>query len=361
MAKQPRKGKMKDAAEVMRGLVNDIRGDMGLPPLPQALPLASTIWQGRTVASAFEQLKHEAHYCLLSFLIDSAAEVEEYRRKQYRRLKGYRPELNDYMSTLGNQRRELSGQWYHAGGSPHYGLTLTNPGAKSGHLTQRWVRWIEDFAEEVRAAFVAHGQGEQAAKEVGRLASGIAKLSIGNAERTAYEARLELARQDLSNRGQYAAPGDIAAMFQGHIEGFNTWRVRLVERVGAVVATTTTTKPKPAKEWPGLKSLALYHAYRHEAGDGSADINKANCEQVATAGGYTAKSSGKELLTHFQRYACGEPDNKRIERTKEGKRRGDVLKRLNTVIKKLEDYPEARAMAEDERKAVRARSNKDED
>lgn len=256
MAKQPRKGKMKDAAEAMRGLVNDIRGDMGLPPLPQVLPPASTIWQGRTVAGAFEQLKHEAHYCLLSFLIDSAAEVEEYRRKQYRRLQGYRPELNDYMSALGNQRRELSGQWYHAGGSPHYGLTLTNLGAKSGPLTQRWERWAEGFAEEVRAAFVAHGQGEQAAKEVGRLASGIAHLSIGNAERTAYEARLERARQDLSNRGQYAAPGDIAAMFQRHIEGFNTWRVRLVERVGAVVATTTTTKPKPAKARPKPPSIA---------------------------------------------------------------------------------------------------------
>lgn len=359
MAKQPRKGKMKDAAEAMRGLVNDIRGDMGLPPLPQVLPLASSIWQGRTVAGAFEQLKHEAHYCLLSFLIDSAAEVEEYRRKQYRRLQGYRPELNDYMSTLGNQRRELSGQWYHAGGSPHYGLTLTNLGAKSGPLTQRWERWAKGFAEEVRAAFVAHGQGEQAAKEVGRLASGIAQLSIGNAERTAYEARLELARQDLSNRGQYAAPGDIAAMFQGHIEGFNTWRARLVERVGAVVATTTTTKPKPAKEWPNLKCLALFHAYRYEAGDPSAEITKENCELVAFAAGKTAKSSGKELLTYFGRYAYGM--NRFNERTKEGKRRGDVLKRLNTVIKKLEDYPEARTIAEEERKAVRDRSNEGED
>lgn len=235
---------MKDAAETWRGLVNDIRGDMGLPPLPQVLPPASTIWQGRTVAGAFEQLEHEAHYCLLSFLIDSAAEVEGYRRKQYRRLKGYRPELHDYMSTLGNQRRELAGQWYHAGGSPHYGLTLTNLGAKSGHLTQRWERWAEGFAEEVRAAFVAHGQGEQATKEVGRLASGIAQLSIGNAERTAYEERLELARQDLSNRGQYAAPGDIAAMFQGHIKGFKTWRGRLVERVGSVVSSATDTNNK---------------------------------------------------------------------------------------------------------------------
>ena len=72
-------------------------------------------------------------------------------------------------------------------------------------------------------------------------------------------------------------------------------------------------------------------------------------------------SSGKELLTHFQRYACGEPGNKRIERTKEGARRGDVLKRLNTVINKLEDYPQARAMAEEERKAVRDRSNEGED
>ena len=133
----------------------------------------------------------------------------------------------------------------------------------------------------------------------------------------------------------------------------------MVERVGAVVATTTTTKPKPAKEWPDLKCLALFHAYRHEAKDPSAEITKENREQVALAAGKTAKSSGKELLTYFQRYAYGR--NRFNERTKEGKRRGDVLKRLNTVIKKLEDYPEARTIAEEERKAVRDRSNEGED
>lgn len=63
--------------------------------------------------------------------------------------------------------------------------------------------------------------------------------------------------------------------------------------------------------------------------------------------------------------AYGQRPRRRIERTKEGKRRGDTLNRLSTVIGKLEAYPEACpeacAMAEDERKAVRARSNKDED
>lgn len=352
MAKQPRKGKMKDAAEAMRGLVNDIRGDMGLPPLPQVLPPASTIWQGRTVAGAFEQLKHEAHYCLLSFLIDSAAEVEEYRRKQYRRLKGYRPELHDYMSTLGNQRRELSGQWYHAGGSPHYGLTLTNLGAKSGPLTQRWERWAEGFAEEVRAAFVAHGQGEQAAKEVGRLASGIAQLSIGNAERTAYEARLERARQDLSNRGQYAAPGDIAAMFQRHIEGFNTWRVRLVERVGAVVATTTTTKPKPAKEWDDLKTLALFHALRYAAGDRQADLStNTEADKVARDAGFVSKGSGKRLRSHFITY------RNEAGRTGTGVRSTEVLKRYDAVIPRLEKGSDALKLATEERELVQSREH----
>lgn len=347
---------MKDAAEAMRGLVNDIRGDMGLPPLPQVLPPASTIWQGRSVAGAFEQLKHEAHYCLLSFLIDSAAEVEEYRRKQYRRLQGYRPELNDYMSTLGNQRRELSGQWYHAGGSPHYGLTLTNLGAKSGPLTQRWERWAEGFAEEVRAAFVAHGQGGQAAKEVGRLASGIAQLSIGNAERTAYEERLELARQDLSNRGQYAAPGDIAAMFQGHIEGFNTWRVRLVERVGAVVATTTTTKPKPAKEWPNLKCLALFHALRVAAGDRQANLpTDTEADKVARDATYVGKGSGKRLRSHFNTY------RNEAGRTGKGVRSTEVLKRYDAVIPKLEEGSKALNLATTERELVRSRAHNQEE
>lgn len=102
-------------------------------------------------------------------------------------------------------------------------------------MTQRWERWIERFAEEVTSALVAHGRSDQAAKEMGRLASGIAQLSIGNAERGAYEERLELAKQDRSNKGQHAAPGDIAAMFQGHIAGFDTWKDRLCERVSVVI------------------------------------------------------------------------------------------------------------------------------
>ncbi|HRH71327.1 MAG TPA: hypothetical protein PLB89_17630 [Flavobacteriales bacterium] len=235
---------------IMQGIWNGIRDQLGLPPLPAVMPPASSIWQGRSVVDTFKQLLHEAHYCLLTLLRDGADDVDTFRRKRDQILKGYRPDLKDYMATLGNQRRELSGIWYQGGGSPIYGLTLLeadNLGSRSDNLTQRWERWITVYSKQVAAALDAHGESEQASKEVGRLSSGIAQLSIGIAERATYEERLELAKKDLSNRGQHAAPGDIAAMFHGHIEGFYTWRERLLEHLGAVEKGGAVPVPLAAK------------------------------------------------------------------------------------------------------------------
>lgn len=240
-----------DAVETMRLVMDGIRADRGLPSLPEKIPAVHSLWMGRSKSGAFDQMRHEAHYCLLTLLLDGAAEVERYRKRLSQTMKGYRPPLeaerpqdDGYINKLGNQRRELAAQWYHSGGSPQYGLTLAHQGTKAGTLAQRWEHWIEVFASEVEHAFNAHNQNGRAAKEVERLASGIAHLRIGEAERIAYEERLELATTDWSNKGQYAAPGDIAAMFQGHIESFNAWRDRLLERLKVVGVGNDPAMPK---------------------------------------------------------------------------------------------------------------------
>lgn len=140
-----------------------------------------------------------------------------------------------------------------------------------------------------------------------------------------------------------------------------TWRelAEVLEEWIANGGKNTTTKAKADKEWEDLKALALFHAYRFEAGDKTAGITNKNREQVASDAGFTAKSSGKTLMRHFQRYAYR--PNRVAERTKEGGRPGDVEKRMRTVIEKLVDYPEALAKAEDESKIVRARSSWEED
>jgi hypothetical protein len=135
-------------------------------------------------------------------------------------------------------------------------------------------------------------------------------------------------------------------------------RAWMEERRKAVDAASKDMDPNA---WPDLKSLALFHAYRVEGADTSADINPSNAQQVAQAAGFTAKSSGKELLAHFRRYAWGEPENKRIERTKEGKRPGDVAKRFHAVLPRLDAYPQGLAVAQAEHPIVRTRSNGSED
>lgn len=137
------------------------------------------------------------------------------------------------------------------------------------------------------------------------------------------------------------------------------WLVIARKRLGN--GAKPTTKLKAAKAWPDLKSLALFHAFRCEADEGSADITNENASEIANGAGFTKQSSGKELKGHFTKYAWGTPESKQRERTKEGKRPGDVLKRFDTVIAKLAPYTEALALAEEERKIVRNRSNANED
>lgn len=222
-----------DERMAMKMIFNAIRSDAGLPELPATRPPASSLWEGRTTADAMDQLTHEAHYCLLSLLIESAVKLEKDRKGLNRRLWGYRPELDHYTSALGNQQRELSVSWYHAGGSPQYGLTLPTGNNKPDRLSDHWELWLKSYAAEVQAFADEHG-----ADAAERLVSSIAQLSIGDAERTDYEGRLLLARTDHNNKGRHDAPGDIAALFNEHCNAFTAWRVRIVDAVRAKPLTT---------------------------------------------------------------------------------------------------------------------------
>lgn len=237
-----------------RVLSDAIRKDMDLPPLPDQLPPPSSLWEGRSAADAIGEMKHEAHHCLLTLHIDSAAAVEVYRKKRGRTLRGYRPDLDTYMATLGNQRRELSATWYHAGGSPIYGLTLRASdalGTAPDRIAKRWERWTDGFGEQVLSLLAGASNGVEARLEIARLATSIAQLPIGTAEALTYEAQLTAAKDDVSNRGQNAAPGDIAAMFRDHLDLFASGRDRLVERLRSIAdgaSTVASVKAAPTVE-----------------------------------------------------------------------------------------------------------------
>ena len=135
-------------------------------------------------------------------------------------------------------------------------------------------------------------------------------------------------------------------------------RVWIDERRKALKAAS---KDMDLSAWPDLKSLALFHAYRVEAEDALADINLDNAKQIAHDAGHKSKSSGKTLLENYRNYATGNPEKRRRERTKEGKRPGDVAKRFTVVLARLASIPNALSIAKDEHRIVRTRSNGSED
>lgn len=140
------------------------------------------------------------------------------------------------------------------------------------------------------------------------------------------------------------------------------WLTNAAERLTPVLkAKEASDKQGDPNAWLDLKSLALFHAYRAEGGDASADINPANAQQVARDAGFTAQSSGKTLLEKFRDYATGNPEKRKRERTREGKRPGDVAKRFNVVLPRLEAYPNGLVVAQEEHAIVRTRSNGNED
>jgi hypothetical protein len=346
-----------DERMALKMLLNAIRSDAGLPPLPATRPPASSLWEGRTTADATDQLTHEAHYCLLSLLIQSAVKLEKDLKGLNRRLRGYRPELDHYTSALGNQRRELSVSWYHAGGSPQYGLTLPTGNNKPDRLSDHWELWLKSYFAEVQAFADEHG-----ADAAERLVSSIAQLSIGDAERTDYEGRLLLARTDHSNKGRHDAPGDIAALFNEHCNAFTAWRVRLVDAVGAnAVGAKDTTKSKPnigkAQKWRYLKELALFHALWYAATkDANADMpTDVFAGELARDAGHYGEGAGHRLRMYYNTY-CSEAG-----RTGIAKQRSAVVRRYDVVITNCERYPETLALAQAERTKVRSRSQEEED
>ncbi len=140
-------------------------------------------------------------------------------------------------------------------------------------------------------------------------------------------------------------------------------RRELIRAIAALKGTynDVVERKGTTKTWADLKSLALFHAFRYEAGEAAADITTENAARLAKGSGFCKPSSGKELKGHFDRYAWGKPEGRRRERTQDGKRPGDVLKRFDAVIAKLAPHAEALALAKEERKIVRSRSNANED
>ena len=150
------------------------------------------------------------------------------------------------------------------------------------------------------------------------------------------------------------------------------WLVDRCERWLASVGnltSTTTTKPSKVKAtasdpnaWPDLKSLALFYAYRWEHENGAVDFTSVDAaNDIARQAGFARRSSGKTLLENYRRYTVGEPGMRRIERTKEGTRPGDILRRFALVLDRLAAHPESLAIAQTEHAIVRSRANGTED
>lgn len=130
-----------------------------------------------------------------------------------------------------------------------------------------------------------------------------------------------------------------------------------VEPQGVMEAPPTNAAPKPktAKEWPDLKSLALFHALRNIAGDRTAGIvNAQDASDKARAAGFVSQRSGKELLGYYQNYAV--KANNKTERMA-GTRIGDVLTRYDRVIPMLKPYPPALQLAREERKELQEKAD----
>lgn len=156
------------------------------------------------------------------------------------------------------------------------------------------------------------------------------------------------------------------AILRGFARGWlrvDPWLIDRCERwLAEVDASKDERKKAPASnpsKWPDLKSLALFHAYRYEAGDKGADLGTMDAAEVAAQAGYTGKGNGKRLLAYFTKYSTG--SNRANERTMEGKRPADVRKRFAEVCERLKPYSKALELAEVERKKLTNRDYQSED
>lgn len=172
-----------------------------------------------------------------------------------------------------------------------------------------------------------------------------------------------------NNTEQFLAAHGLA---RGARLNVDPWLVDRCERwlasVGDLTSTTTTKASKvkattsDPNAWPDLKSLALFYAYRWEHENGAVDFTSVDAaNDIARQAGFASRSSGKTLLENYRRYTVGEPGMRRIERTKEGTRPGDILRRFALVLDRLAAHPESLAIAQTEHAIVRTRSNGSED
>lgn len=103
---------------------------------------------------------------------------------------------------------------------------------------------------------------------------------------------------------------------------------------------------------PELRLLALVHALRWLTGDKAADITAANADALAKDAGSMAKSAGKDLRKAYNLYTL--KANSKAERLQDGEAY-TVKARYLKAIPMLEQYPEAKALAEQELEEIRER------
>jgi len=101
------------------------------------------------------------------------------------------------------------------------------------------------------------------------------------------------------------------------------------------------------KEWSTLKACALFHALLFAST--KTEIADLSTDKVAIQAGHPGKGCGKRLRTYFNDYRNAKG------RMAKSTRNSAVLSRYDEVICKMGNYPEALALAKQERKEVYAR------
>lgn len=210
-----------------------------------------------------------------------------------------------------------------------------------------YAQWADEFTAEVGVCCERFEKNHELPHELARFIDAVKSFQIGETEAGTFVEQLKG-----KAKGRWI------------LEVMQTGRARLAQQLSSLLHTeehTTTTAPpsRSTKPRPDLKRVALFRALRYEVGDHTAEVTIGNAAQIATEEAQSfSRSGGKELIAHFRRYAWGA--NKIQERTQDG-RRGDVVKRYDTVIAMLEKWPIALNLAQRERITARNHSKHSED
>lgn len=225
-----------------------------------------------------------------------------------------------------------------------------DPNGGASHF--QLARWVPLYLERVRTVarrWSDNGEHAEVERRLGMLAEEVRGQTMA------------LLIGDGTPKGKTGAE---AALWKVR-DGITALKEQFQDKGNTIVrdrASTTTTTHSETGAWLYLKNLALFYAYRWEHEKNAVDFVSVDAANyIAQQAGFTKPSSGKTLLDHYRCYTSGDPDTRRIERTKEGTRPGDILNRFKLVLERLASYPESLVIAEMEYRIVRARSNRTED